>query len=132
MSTNRVPPLLILVFVLIVLPLLAGCEGANFQTVALAAPESGEIDNQAVDEAFVGRWQALARFYSTNPFAGASLTGLQADDVTTYRWLAMAHFFAENPQAVLDLRLLSPDESAAFRWKAMADAYLRLGLIHPE
>lgn len=161
MSTNHVSPFLIVVIVLVVFPLLAGCEAANSQSIALAAPESGEFDNQAVDEALTGRWQAMAdfyadhrnvlgltgmdasevsayrwnalgQFYSTHPLAGVALTSLNAEDISAYRWAAAAKFYAENPLAGIDLRSFSPDECMTYRWNAMAEAYQKVVLTNQE
>jgi hypothetical protein len=161
MSTKNATPTILTAFVLLTLTLLTGCQDADHEMVALAAPGS-EVDFQAVENAMVSRWQAmahfyaghpnasmyltsfnqddvlayrwqaLARFYAEHPLAAVNLTAMNADDISAYRWQATARFYEENPNAGRDLRTLSPDEIVAFRWLAIAQAYEKSALKSPK
>ena len=153
MKKNSVTPILIFSLVLIVLPLLAGCQTVAPQGVAVAAPAGSAVDYQVIENAMLERWQAMARFYedqslsprslsrlsadeilayrwealgrfyTEHPFTGVALTELSAGNVCEYRWLAMARYYEQNPYAGVDLTALEPDEILAYRWLAIAKAY---------
>lgn len=153
MKKNSVTTTLIFSLVLIVLPLLAGCQAVAPQDVAVAAPADSAVDYQVIENAMLERWQAMARFYedqslsprsltrlsadevlayrweaigrfyTEHPFTGVALTELSADDICAYRWLAMARYYEQNPYAGVDLTTLDPDEILTYRWLALAKAY---------
>lgn len=142
-----------IVVVLIVLPLLAGCQAVGQKNIAVAAPVENRMDVQAVENAMVNRWitmarfyekrilaarsltelsaaevteyrwDALARYYSEHPFVGKQLTELNSSDVVAYRWLAEGKFYAWNPYAGVDLTSFNADQALVYRWLVIARAY---------
>ncbi len=116
-------PTFVITFVLVTLTFLTGCQAANNQRIALAAPES-KVDYLAVENAMVGRWQAMAKFYESYPLPANALTGFSAEEIATYRWNATANFYIQHPYAQAVLTALSVDEISAYRWLAMARFYV--------
>lgn len=83
----------------------------------------GDLRTLSAGDISAYRWEALARFYASQPNAGTDLTGLSPADNSGHRRQPPRRFYASQPKAGVDLTSLSPADISAYRWQALAHFY---------